>query len=217
MARLTRDFFARPCLEVAPDLLGCRLVHLLPDGSRLAGRIVELEAYLGRGTDPASHAYRGTTPRNQVMFGPPGRLYVYRTMGLHVCANVVCEPEGSAAAVLLRAVEPTEGLDVMRARRGRGEARELASGPGKLAQAFGIGLEYYGRGIARGPLRIEPAEGQLEQRILAGPRIGISRGAELPYRFFLAACPYVTRSPRNREAHPYLSDAQAAQRRPPYS
>ena len=217
MARLTQAFFARPCLEVAPDLLGCKLVHLLPDGTLLAGRIVEVEAYLGRGTDPASHAYRTTTPRNQVMFGPSGRLYVYQTMGLHVCVNVVCEPEGTAAAVLLRAVEPTEGLDVMRAQRGHAEVRELASGPGKLAESFGIDLDYYGRGIGRGPLRIEAAQRQLEACILAGPRIGLSRGTRLPYRFFLAESPFVTRSPLNRKAHPYNGETGATRGRPPYS
>jgi DNA-3-methyladenine glycosylase len=152
------------------------------------------------------------------MFGPSGRLYVYRTMGLHFCVNVVCEPEGTAAAVLLRAVEPTEGLDVMKARRGRADARELASGPGKLSQAFSIDLDFYGRGIERGPLRIEPSSQRLEESILAGPRIGLSRrGTDLPYRFFLAKSPYVTRSPLNRKAHPYARKTRATPGRPPYS
>jgi DNA-3-methyladenine glycosylase len=217
MARLGPGFFKRPCLEVPPNLLGCLLVHVLEDGTRLAGRIVEVEAYLGQGVDPGSHAFRRCTPRNRAMFGPPGRLYVYRTMGLHVCANVVCEPEGSAAAVLLRAVEPLEGLDEMRARRGRDRPRELASGPGRLTAAFGILMDHYGQGITRGRLRIEPAKALLESPILVGPRIGLSNGTDLPYRFFLADNPFVTRSPMNRRAHPYRAIPRAGRRVPFYS
>jgi DNA-3-methyladenine glycosylase len=202
VTRLTSRFFERACLEVLPDLLGCLLVHELDDGTRLAGRIVEVEGYLGLGIDPASHAFRRRTPRNQVMFGPPGRLYVYRTMGLHLCANVICEPKGHAAAALLRAVEPIEGLETMRKLRGRDDPRELTSGPGRLTQAFGILLEHYGRPLTRGRLRIEPPSEPVTSPILAGPRIGISNGVALPYRLFLADNPFVTRSPLNREGHP---------------
>jgi DNA-3-methyladenine glycosylase len=209
MARLTSRFFARPCLNVAPDLLGCWLVHVLEDGTRLAGRIVEVEAYLGFGTDPASHAYRRRTDRNRAMFGPPGRLYVYRSLGLHVLANVVCEEEGSASAVLLRAVEPIEGLAAMRERRGRTDLRELTSGPGKLTQAFGIVMDHYGCGLTRGPLRIEPPPAPLDGSIQASPRIGISRGVDLPYRFFVGGSPFVSRSPLNRQARPYTRDERA--------
>ncbi len=198
---LDQDFFARPCLEVAPELVGCRLVHN-DSGTRLAGRIVEVEAYLGQGVDPGSHAYRRSTPRNRVMFGPPGHLYVYRIMGIHLCANIVCEPDGQAAAVLLRAVEPLEGLEVMQARRGERPTRELTNGPGKLTQAFGVCLEDSGRSII-GDLRIEPSECALENDILVGPRIGLSEGQDLPYRFFVAGSRFVTPSPLNRRAGPH--------------
>ena len=124
-------FFARPVVEVAHDLLGCTFLY-----GGVGGRVVEVEAY--RNDDPASHTFRGRTPRNAVMFGPPGRLYVYFTMGLHFCVNVVCQGEGEAAAVLLRALEPTVGLEVMRARRGMDAPRLLCSGPAKLTQALGI-------------------------------------------------------------------------------
>ncbi|MCP4037952.1 MAG: DNA-3-methyladenine glycosylase, partial [bacterium] len=115
---LRRDFFARPCLEVAPELVGMIFVRRDAHGRTLVGRIVEVEAYLGEGRDPASHAHRGRTPRNQSMFGPAGRLYVYRSYGIHLCANLVCEDEGEGAAVLLRAIEPLSGHDTMRAYRG---------------------------------------------------------------------------------------------------
>ena len=134
------------------------------------------------------------------MFGPPGHLYVYRSMGLHECANVVCEPAGRASAVLLRAVEPVEGLAAMRAARGGRADRELANGPGKLTRAFGFGLERDGRCARTGAVRIEPPHELPVEAILAGPRVGIRRAVELPYRFFLAGHPGVTRSPLNRAA-----------------
>jgi len=199
---LTRDFFTRPCLEVAPDLLGCRLVQRIDGGPRRVGTIVEVEAYLGNGHDPGSHSHRGLTARNRAMFGAPGRFYVYRSMGLHICTNVVCEPKESGAAVLLRAVEPVEGTEAMRrARRGLNGAA-LTNGPGKLSQAFSITLEHYGRSALRGALRIEAGPSVRSFRILASPRVGLSRGTELPYRFFVEGSPYVTRSPLNRSAHP---------------
>ncbi len=203
MPYLTRAFFARPCLEVAPALLGCRLVHRI-DGRRLAGRIVEVEAYLGGGQDPGSHSYRGPTPRNRAMFGPPGRFYVYRSMGLHVCTNVVCEPRDHGAAVLLRAVEPLDGEARLRRARGGRDGFELTNGPGKLSQAFAITLEHYGRSALRGALRIEADRAAPRPRILTSPRIGLSRGTELRYRFFIDGNPYVTRSPLNRSAERLL-------------
>ena len=133
---LKRAFFDRPGPEVARDLLGAVLVHRLGDGTRLAGRIVEVEAYIGDGSDPGSHSHRGPTPRNRSMFGPPGHLYAYRSYGVHTCANVVCEARGRGAAVLLRALEPCEGIERMRALRGlgaRSPERAIASGPGRLA------------------------------------------------------------------------------------
>jgi len=191
--RLDRAFFARPVLEVAPDLLGCRLVRVLPGGARLEGRIVEVEAYVGDGTDPASHAHRGPTRRNRAMFGPPGHFYVYLSHGLHVCANLVCEPAGTGAAVLLRAVEPLEGESRMRARRGGSDGRELTNGPGKLAQAFAITLADDGRSALRGALRIEPARGPREFAVAVSPRIGLSKAADLPYRFTVSGSPWLSR------------------------
>ena len=195
--RLSRAFFARPCLEVAPEVLGLVLVHELPSGARLSARIVEVEAYLGDGTDPASHAHRGPTPRTGPMFGPPGHFYVYRSMGIHRCANVVCERAGSAAAVLLRAAEPLAGEERMRALRHGRDGRELASGPGKLAEAFAIELAHSGADALRGPLRLERARGAQAAGIAFGPRIGISKAADLPYRFFLRDSPHVTRAAHN--------------------
>jgi DNA-3-methyladenine glycosylase len=205
---LPARFFARSCLAVAPELLGCILVRELPGGARLAARIVEVEAYLGDGSDPASHSHRGPTPRNRTMFGPPGRLYVYRSMGIHACMNAVCEPQGRSSAVLLRAAAPLAGLQIMRAARGACAERErdLCSGPGKLCQAFAVTLALDGSCLRSGPLQIvrgaRPAE-----RILAGPRIGISRARELPYRFFLEGDPNVTRSPLNSLATPHVPAA----------
>ncbi len=188
MTRLTRAFFARPALEVAPELLGCLLV-----AGRCSGRIVEVEAYLGDGSDPASHAHRGITARNRSMFGPPGHFYVYRSMGLHWCANLVCEPEGRASAVLLRALEPLEGLAIMRRRRGVQAERELANGPGKLAQAFGLGGALDGRCALRGPVRVVAARGDGAPVVRAGARIGIRKAVELPYRFVLAGSEFTGR------------------------
>ena len=195
LARLRASFFARPCLQVAPDLLGCHLVHGT-GGERRVGRIVEVEAYLGDGSDPASHAHDGPTARNRAMFGPPGRFYVYRSMGIHFCMNVVCEKAGVGAAVLVRAVEPLEGIDRMRSARGGRPDRELANGPGKLTQAFGIGLEHNRVSALRGALRIEAPGEPVRTASRAGPRIGISKARHLPYRFFFDGNPWVGRPPR---------------------
>jgi DNA-3-methyladenine glycosylase len=194
------DFFARPCLEVAPELLGAYLVHHLADGERLVGRIVEVEAYLGDGSDPASHAHRGPTKRNQAMFGPPGRLYVYRSYGIHTCANVVCEAEGRGAAVLLRAIEPVEGAGRMRAaRRLTSEApeREIASGPGKLTQALGVTLDDYGHSLLRGRLSLRrPARSDARVAVARSRRVGLSKGRALPYRFYVPGNEFVSRARR---------------------
>ena len=195
------DFFARGCLEVAPDLVGAYLVRRIDARTRLVGRIVEVEAYLGDGSDPGSHAHRGPTPRNRAMFGPPGRLYVYRSYGIHICANVVCGPDGSAAAVLLRAFEPVEGVEYMRKRRGLASgapAHAIASGPGKLAQALDLTLEDYGCSLLRGTLRLQrPGRNDSPPTIATSPRIGLSRGADLPYRFYDTSSRCVSRAPRS--------------------
>ena len=197
-----RAFFARPCLEVARNLVGAYLVRNLPDGTRLTGRLVEVEAYLGRGCDPGSHAYRRPTPRNRVMFGPPGRLYVYRSYGVHECVNVVCEEDGRAAAVLLRAVEPVSGVDRMRANRGLdpdATLRAIASGPGRLARAMAITLADYGTSALRGPICFRrPPQGAPAPSVITTARIGLSAGQELPYRFVLEGSPFASRAPRIR-------------------
>lgn len=183
-----RDFYRRPCLEVASEMVGLILVRRMADGQLLAGQIVEVEAYLGGGQDPASHAQRGETPRNRSMFGPPGRLYVYRSYGIHDCANLVCEPTGTGAAVLLRAVEPLVGIEQMRRNRSlaKGSGPKLiAAGPGRLTQAFAIGPELDGRAVARGqPVALRRPPPQLEGlAITRCPRIGISKAVSRPYRF----------------------------------
>jgi DNA-3-methyladenine glycosylase len=203
--RLDRAFFARPCLAVAPDLLGCRLVHVLDDGTRLAGRIVEVEAYLGDGSDAGSHSHRGPTRRNRAMFGPPGHFYVYRSHGLHTCVNLVTEPEGVGAAVLVRALEPLEGEARMRANRAGRHGRELANGPGKLAQALEITLAHDGAPALGGALRIEPPLDRRQAVIATSPRIGLSKAVDLPYRFFLSESPFVSRrAGRARQAVPII-------------
>ena len=198
-------FFARPCLEVAPDLLGAILVHRLPDGARLVGRIVEVEAYLGDGNDPGSHSHGGETARNRAMFGPPGCLYAYRSYGLHTCANVVCEAPGRGAAVLLRALEPLEGADRMRIHRGLAEdapVRAVASGPGRLAQALALTLGDDGRSLLRGPIALrQPAPGEDRPEVGTSRRVGLRRGAELPYRFFARGHPCVSRPRFGTQLH----------------
>ena len=197
---LTRAFFDRPCLEVAPDLVGVHLMRKLPDRTTLIGRIVEVEAYLGDGTDPGSHSHRGETPRNRSMFGAPGRLYAYRIYGIHTCLNVVCEPAGRGAAILLRALEPLEGIDAMRRHRGlcdRQSAREIARGPGRLAQALGIGMAEDGASLLRGAITLRSGPTGTATRATArSRRIGLTKGADLNYRFYEADSPWVCRLPR---------------------
>ena len=181
---LTRDFFARSVHEVAPGLIG---VTLLVDG--IGGLIVEVEAYAE--DDPASHGFRGLTPRNAVMFGPPGFAYVYRSYGIHWCLNVVCDVPGRAEAVLIRALQPERGLDAMRARRGVEAERGLCSGPGKLCQALAVTRAHDGAAIDAPPFEL--LECTETPRIATGPRIGITRAIELPWRYGLAGSPFLSR------------------------
>jgi DNA-3-methyladenine glycosylase len=182
---LPAELFARSVHEVAPELVGATL---LVDG--VGGRIVEVEAYDQE--DPASHGYRGRTPRNAAMFGPPGHAYVYRSYGIHWCLNLVCEGEGIASAVLLRALEPTRGLDVMRERRGLDDPRLLCSGPGRLCQALGVTREHDGLPLDRPPFELLEPDGDVD--VVAGPRIGITRAADLPWRYAEAGSRFVSRA-----------------------
>lgn len=175
-------FYARSALEVGRDLLGCLLVREGPGPERVAGRIVETEAYTGL-DDPASHAAAriGRTRRNDPLFGPPGTAYVHLNYGIHWCLNAVVEAEGVPAGVLLRALEPVDGLETMRLRRGGRDG--LTDGPGKLSQALAIGPEFQRHPLDRSPLRIVSGEPVPEQHVRRSARIGISRAADLPYRF----------------------------------
>jgi DNA-3-methyladenine glycosylase len=179
--RLGRAFFARPTREVARDLLGQVVVSLTADG-RTGGRIVETEAYLGV-DDPASHAARLKRGRVEVMWGEPGIAYVYRSYGIHAMLNVVAEPEGETGAVLIRALEPVEGIALMQCRRGIGNEHLLCSGPGRLCQALGIGLDLHGTDLVTSR-RLWIAPGEPVCDVLSSSRIGISRGTEHPWRFW---------------------------------
>jgi DNA-3-methyladenine glycosylase len=189
-------FYDRPVLEVARDLVGCTVRH-----GDTAGVIVETEAY--HHSEPACHAYVGLTPRTSTLYGPPGVAYVYRSYGIHALLNAVCEPEGEGAAVLIRALEPLEGIAEMRARRGvHLRLEDLCSGPGKLTQALGIGLEDNGTSLVDGPVRFGPPVAQRPAVELAvGPRIGITKAVELPWRFCAVGSRHVSRPwpPGHRE------------------
>ena len=181
--RLSRAFFDRPAVDVAPALLGRVLVRILADGTRLSGRVVEAEAY--EPGDPASHGFRGPTPRNRTMFGPPGRLYVYFTYGHHWMMNVVTRAQGHGSAVLLRALEPLEGLETMAEARGRTAPRDLCSGPGKLAQALAVDSEQDGEDLVRGRVVwLEAGAPPASSDVATGGRIGVSVGVEPQWRFW---------------------------------
>ena len=181
---LPRGFFARSVHEVAPELIG---VTLLVDG--VGGPIVEAEAYDAE--DPAAHGFRGRTARNASMFGPPGHAYVYRSYGIHWCLNLVCEDEGRAAAVLIRAVEPLCGADVMRERRGLDDPRLFCAGPGRLCQALGVTREHDGLALDDPPFELLPCEDPIE--VGAGRRIGISVATDLPWRYAAVGSRYLSR------------------------
>ncbi len=183
--RLDLAFFDRSVHAVARELIGCRLFF-----EGVGGTIVETESY--ERDDPACHAYVGLTDRTEVLFGPPGLAYVYLSYGIHSLLNFVAEPEGEAAAVLIRALEPTAGLEAMRERRGDRPDGELCSGPGKLTEALGIGLERNGADLGRDPFLLLEPEGQ-PPAIATGPRIGITKATERPWRFCAAGSPFVSK------------------------
>ena len=185
---LTREFFGRSVHDVVAELIG---VTFLVDG--VGGRIVETEAYDHE--DPAAHGFRGRTPRNASMFGPPGHAYVYRSYGIHWCVNFVCESEGVASAVLIRAVEPTHGLAEMRRRRGIEDERLLCAGPGRLCQALAITRELDGKPLDRKPFRLD--ERTDEPELIRGPRIGITRATERSWRYGLAGSRFLSRPLRS--------------------
>ena len=184
---LDEAFFDRSVHDVARDLIGCGLRF-----RGVGGVIVEVESY--HAEDPACHAYIGRTDRNAVLFGRPGLAYVYFSYGVHNLLNAVCEPEGEAAAVLIRALEPRWGLDAMRERRGRSERRELCSGPGKLTEAMGIELRHNGSSLIDGPFEVTRRAGEWAGvEVVSAPRIGISRGVEYPWRFCAAGSAFLSR------------------------
>jgi DNA-3-methyladenine glycosylase len=182
--RLRRSFFDRPVLDVAPELIGATLLF-----RGVGGVIVEVEAY--HHTDPAAHSFNGQTDRNAIMFGPPGYAYVYRSYGIHWCVNFVCEAEGSASAVLIRAIEPTQGIPVMRRRRGMKGDRLLCSGPGRLCEALGITRSQNARALDEPPFELRARSGKPD--IVAGVRIGITKAADLPWRFGLKGSRYLSK------------------------
>ena len=181
---LKRAFFGRSVHEVAPDLIGATL---LVNG--VGGIIVEVEAY--HHTEPAAHSYNGPTPRNQIMFGPPGFAYVYRSYGIHWCVNFVCEKEGSASAVLIRALQPTHGLATMRRRRGLEDDRALCSGPGKLTEALGITHAHNGLALDAPPIALHARKSEVT--VVSGIRIGITKAVELPWRYGLKGSRYLSK------------------------
>lgn len=174
----------------APRLLGCLLVREI-DGHSLVGRIVETEAY--DQTDAASHSYKGRTPRTDVMFGPAGYLYVYFTYGMHYCMNIVCGPEGMGAAVLIRAVEPLEGADIMSVNRGGRRGVEATNGPAKVCQAFMIDKQWNGHDLSREPFQLIEQPALAAKDIVQTTRVGITQAADVPWRFYVRHNPYVSK------------------------
>ena len=183
-ALIRRAFFSRSVHAVAPDLIGATLLY-----KGVGGVIVEVESY--HHTDPAAHSFRGPTERNAVMFGPPGHAYVYRSYGIHWCLNFVCEPKGSASAVLIRALKPTHGLAAMRRRRGVTEERLLCSGPGRLCEALGITGAHDGLSLDQPPFELVARSEAVEVAI--GPRIGITKAVDHPWRYGLKGSRFVSR------------------------
>ncbi len=184
---LPKAFYDRPVLDVARKLIGC-----VVSCGDCAGVIVETEAY--HHSEPACHAFVGLTPRTKVLFGPPGIAYVYRSYGIHACLNAVSEPDGIGAAVLIRALEPVEGIELMRTRRRLERLESLCSGPGKLTQGLGITLDHNGTDLYKGPIVISRAPPSWrEVPVTAGPRIGITKAAELPWRFCAAPSRFLSR------------------------
>ena len=181
---LRRSFFARDVHAVARELVGATMLF-----KGVGGRIVEVEAY--HHTEPAAHSYNGQTARNAVMFGPPGYAYVYRSYGIHWCVNFVCEEEGSASAVLIRAIEPTEGIAAMRRRRGLKDERLLCSGPGRVCEALGITSAQNGLALDKPPFSVSPRLDHVT--IATGPRIGITKAVELPWRYGLKGSKFLSK------------------------
>jgi len=204
-------FYLRPVLEVARDVLGRLLVHDAPEG-RSAVRIVEAEAYDGSGRDPASHAYRGRTARNAVMFGPPGHLYVYRTYGMHFCANVVCAPAGTAQAVLLRAGEPVLGAELMAARRPAARPRDLTRGPARLTAALGLDTAANGSDLRAGPVLLTAGWPVDDAAVAWTGRVGVTRAADRPWRALVTTSAWVSPGRPGPNAR---QRARAAGPRPP--
>jgi len=192
---LPREFYRRPTAEVARDLLGKLIIHQV-DGLELAGRIVEVEAYMGL-KDEAAHAFAGITPRTKVMFGPPGHAYVYLIYGMYHCLNFVTEPDGEAGCLLIRALEPVAGIEAMQARRPKARRpHDIASGPGKLTQAMGITLDHYGADLTRGELTVREDKTAEAVEIGTSPRIGINKSnkcVDWPLRFFVKGNAHVSK------------------------
>lgn len=187
MRVLPRSFYARDTVKVARELLGKVVRH-----GETSGRIVEVEAYLGSG-DLAAHSARGITPRTRVIFGPPGHAYVYLNYGIHACLNVIAEPEGSAGGVLIRALEPVEGIERMRERRGVEAVRKLANGPGNLTRALGITLADNGSDLTRGPIFVLEGDRRAFETGVSA-RIGIAKSADLPLRFFVKGSEFLSKA-----------------------
>jgi DNA-3-methyladenine glycosylase len=203
--RLGREFFDRSVHQVARELVGCELFY-----EGCGGTIVETESY--DRDDPACHAYVGLTERTSILFGPPGRAYVYLSYGIHCLLNAVSEPEGEAAAVLIRALRPSAGLERMRERRGGRPDTELCSGPGKLTEALGVGLGDNGADLSREPFLLLPPGAGTAAEVVAGRRVGITKAVERPWRYCLAGSPYVSKPQPEQNAPPPLPRPGAATR-----